>query len=129
MSASSSRSHRANHYGTICERRAAEKYGLTLARSSWKDVERNGTPVEIKSTMIEHSDGQPGNFKVYEAYHRILRRHDGRYVFVVYRPTKAGLRVLKMTIVHSSQLPRLSWHGGGAHRNSKQAKIPISEIF
>lgn len=35
--------------------------------------------------MLEHSDGQPGNFKVYREYHEKLRRADGWYCFV-YRP-------------------------------------------
>ncbi|GAA0674295.1 hypothetical protein GCM10009020_22010 [Natronoarchaeum mannanilyticum] len=37
-----------------------------LDRASWHDARfKNGTPVEIKSTMVEHADGQPGNFKIY----------------------------------------------------------------
>lgn len=123
-------SHRANHFGSICEQRAMEQYGLEADRDSWRDARlSSGTPVEIKSTAYEHADGQPGNFKVYEAYHRKLRRHDGRYVFVVYTPTKRGLRVRRMTMIHSSQLPRLSWHGGGEHRETRQAKIGIGEVF
>lgn len=106
------------------------KYRLSAARESWKDAEfSNGTPVEIKSTALEHANGQAGNFKVYEAYHRRLRANDGQYCFVVYRPTSGGLQVLKMKMVHSSRLPRLSWHGGGDHRGTQQAKIAISEIF
>lgn len=125
-----SRSHRANHFGTLAEKRAAKKYGLTFARRSWCDTERaNGKPVEIKSTMLRHADGQPGNFKLYEQYHRTLRRHDGSYAFVVYRPHGDGLRVLKTKMVHSSQLPRLSWHGGGDHRGTRQAKISIGDVF
>jgi hypothetical protein len=125
-----SRSHRANHFGTIAEKRAAKKYKLTFARSSWCDAERaNGKPVEIKSTMHRHSDGQPGNFKLYEAYHRRLRRNDGYYAFIVYRPHSGSISVLKTTMVHSSQLPRLSWHGGGAHRGTRQAKLAIEDVF
>lgn len=125
-----SRSHRANHFGTICERRAARKYRLEFSRSSWKDAERSdGRPVEIKSTMHRHADGQPGNFKAYDQYHRMLRRNDGFYAFVVYRPAGDSLRVLKTKMVHSSQLPRLSWHGGGAHRGTRQAKIAIGDVF
>jgi hypothetical protein len=122
-------SHRANRYGTICEKRAAERYDMTLARASWRDAERQGRPVEIKSTRRQHSDGQPGNFKIYEEYHRKLRRHDGEYCFVVYRVQGDGARILKMKIVHSSKLPRLSWHGGGSHRDSRQAKLPIGQVF
>lgn len=126
-----SRSHRANHFGTACEHRVMDRYGLEPARSSWKDAEfKNGVPVEIKSTMLEHADGQPGTFKVYEAYHRRLRANDGKYAFAVYRPRGGhGLEILKMKLIHSSQLPRLSWHGGGDHRDTQQAKIAINEIF
>lgn len=107
-----------------------DEYGLEPDRSPWRDARlSSGTPVEIKSTAYEHADGQPGNFKVYEAYHRKLRRHDGRYVFVIYTPTKRGLRVRQMKMIHSSQLPRLSWHGGGNHRGTQQTKIRIGEIL
>ena len=123
-------SSKANHYGTECEYFAAEKYGLELARASWKDADfKNGTPVEIKSTMRTHSDGQPGNFKLYSKYHRHLRRHDGQYVFVVYRLKRGRVDPLRTKLIHSSQLPRLSWHGGGDHRDAKQAKLGISEVF
>ncbi|AUX10681.1 hypothetical protein AArcSl_3074 [Halalkaliarchaeum desulfuricum] len=125
-----SRSHRANHYGTICEKRAMDRYDLEPARASWKDAEfEHGRPVEIKSTMYRHSDGQPGTFKLYEKYHRRLRREDGHYVFVVYKATEKGVNILEMKLTHSSQVPRLSWHGGGDHRGTRQAKIQLGAIF
>jgi len=124
------RSHRANHYGTAAEEELSRRYGLELARKSWCDAERSdGTPVELKSTMLEHADGQPGNFKIYEKYHRKLRRHDGHYGFAVYKPHGQGIRVVKAKLVHSSQIPRLSWHGGGDHRDTQQAKLGIGEVF
>jgi len=130
MTASKNRSHRANHYGTLCERKAADRYGLELDRASWRDARRpGGDPVEIKSTMANHADGQPGNFKLYEDYHEQLREANGWYVFVVYRPRGRGVTVLKMEMRHSSRLPLLIWHGGGAHRNSRQAKLDIDLIF
>jgi hypothetical protein len=122
-------SKKANRYGTICEKRMAEKYSLELARASWKDADRGGRPVEIKSTRRRHSDGQPGNFKIYEEYHRKLRRHDGEYCFVVYRVRGDGARILESRIMHSSKLPRLNWHGGGSHRDSRQTKLPIGAVF
>ncbi|WP_459192094.1 hypothetical protein [Halosimplex sp. J119] len=123
-------SHRANHYGTICEKKAVDRYGLELDRSSWHDARRSdGTPVEIKSTMRTHADGQPGNFKLYERYHRQLRKANGWYVFVVYRSRGQGITVLKMKMRHSSRLPLLTWHGGGGHRNTKQAKLDICKTF
>ncbi|MFP8952415.1 hypothetical protein ACLI4Z_05485 [Natrialbaceae archaeon A-arb3/5] len=121
-------SHKSNKFGTKCEYRAADEYQLELSRSSWHDARmQNEKPVEIKSTRLEHSDGQPGNFKVYEEYHRKLRRHDGYYVFVVYKPSP--FKILKMKRKHSSRLPRLSWHGGGSHRGTRQAKVAISDVF
>jgi len=130
MTESKNRSSRANRYGTLCERKMAEKYGLELDRSSWHDARRaDGTPVEIKSTMHQHSDGQPGNFKLYKEYHDRLRDTGGWYVFAVYKPRGRGVTVLKTEMRHSSRLPLLTWHGGGDHRDTQQAKISISEIF
>ena len=124
------RSHKANHYGTLVERKAAERYGLELDRASWHDARRaDRTPVEIKSAMHRHSDGQPGTFKLYDQYHEKLRAENGCYIFAVYRVRGRGLEVLQWNIRHSSQTPALNWHGGGNHRGAKQAKIPIKSIF
>lgn len=123
------RSHRANRYGTLVERQLAERYGIELGRTSWCDGSRGGKPVEIKSTMHRHSNGQPGNFKLYEKYHRKLRRHDGMYAFAVYKPWGRGIKILRSKVVHSSKVPRLSWHGGGDHRGTQQAKLGIGEVF
>ncbi|ELY90877.1 hypothetical protein [Natrialba taiwanensis] len=125
------RSKRANHFGTACEKRMAKKRRFSLERASWHDARfQNGTPVEIKSTMLEHSDGQPGNFKVYKAYHDTLRRHNGWYCFVVYRPHgRSGCTIVKDKMCKASNLPLLTWHGGGDHRDTKQAKISIDSIF
>ena len=125
-----SRSHKANHYGTLVERKAAERYNLELDRCSWHDAKRpDGTPVEIKSAMHRHADGQPGTFKLYDQYHERLRTANGWYVFGVYRACGRGLKILNWEMRHSSRLPHLNWHGGGDHRDSKQAKIPISYLF
>jgi len=125
------RSKRANHFGTAVEKRMAEKRRFELERASWHDARfGNRTPVEIKSTMHEHADGQPGNWKVYREYHEKLRRHDGWYCFVVYRAHgRSGCTILRDKMVRSSDLPLLRWHGGGDHRETKQAKIPIDTIF
>ena len=107
-----------------------EKHGFAIDRRSWADATANGTPVEIKSTRVEHADGQPGNFKIYEQYHRRLRANDGKYCFAVYKPWgNSGARILKSKIVHSGALPRLNWHGGGEHRGTRQAKLGIDEVF
>jgi len=125
------RSKRANHFGTAVEKRMAEKRRFELERASWHDARfGNGTPVEIKSTMHEHADGQPGNWKVYREYHEKLRRHDGWYCFVVYRPHgRSGLTILQDKMVRSSDLPLLRWHGGGDHRGTQQTKIAIGDVF
>ena len=125
-----SRSHRANHYGTLVERQAAERYNLDLDRASWHDaLQAEGTPVEIKSAMHRHADGQPGTFKLYDRYHKRLRSKNGSYLFAVYRVRGMGVEVLNWQMRHSSRLPRLNWHGGGEHRDAQQCKLKISEIF
>ncbi|RKD95500.1 hypothetical protein [Halopiger aswanensis] len=125
------RSKRANHFGTICEKRMARKRRFDLERASWHDARfGNGTPVEIKSTMLEHSNGQPGNFKIYREYHKKLRRHEGWYCFAVYRPHgRSGLTIVRDKMVRACDLPLLRWHGGGDHRGTKQGKISISDVF
>ncbi|NLV10006.1 hypothetical protein GOC74_08690 [Halomicrobium mukohataei] len=124
-----SRSHRANHYGTLVERKAAERYGLALDRCSWHDAKRSdGTPVEIKAAMHRHSDGQPGTFKLYDQYHEQLRAANGWYVFAVYRVRGRGVEVLRWEMRHSSRLPKLDWHGGGEHRDARQSKIEIGQV-
>ncbi|WP_255193019.1 hypothetical protein [Natronobeatus ordinarius] len=125
------RSKRANHFGTIVEKRMAKKRRFELERSSWHDAKfGNGTPVEIKSTMLEHADGQPGNFKIYRKYHEKLRRHGGWYCFVIYRPHgRSGCTILKHRMCKASNLPLLRWHGGGDHRGTQQAKLTIASVF
>ncbi|GAA3871981.1 hypothetical protein [Haloarcula argentinensis] len=125
-----SRSHKANHYGTLVERKAAERYNLELDRCSWHDAKRpDGTPVEIKAAMHRHADGRPGTFKIYDRYHKKLRTVNGWYIFGVYRVRGLGVEVLKWKMRHSSRLPPLDWHGGGEHRRSEQSKIKINMIF
>ena len=124
------RSHKANHHGTLVERKAAERYGLELDRASWHDARRDdGTPVEIKSAMHRHSDGQPGTFKLYDQYHDKLRAADGWYVFGVYRVRGKGVGVLEWEMRHSSRLPNLNWHGGGNHRSAQQCKLAIEQVI
>jgi len=125
-----SRSHKANHYGTLVERKAAERYDLELDRCSWHDAKRSdGTPVEIKAAMHRHADGQPGTFKLYDQYHEKLRSVDGWYVFGVYRVRGQGVEILEWIVRHASRLPRLDWHGGGDHRQANQAKIGVQELI
>ncbi len=129
-------SHKANKHGTACEYHLAKTYGVDLVDqdgkrldTSWYDGLKNGTPWEFKATAHHHADGQPGNFKIYKAYHDRLQRNGGWYGFAVYRRRGAGTQILKTTAVPASRLPLLRWHGGGAHRDTKQAKIAIADIF
>jgi len=125
-----SRSHKANHYGTLVERQAADRYNLELDRCSWHDAKRpDGMPVEIKAAMHRHADGQPGTFKLYDQYHERLREANGWYVFAPYRVRGRGVEVLRWEMRHSSRLPRLDWHGGGDHRDARQAKLTIDAVI
>ena len=129
-------SHKANKHGTACEYHLADKYRVrikdaegTRIDTSWYDGLKDGTPWEFKATAHRHADGQPGNFKVYEQYHEKLQQQGGWYGFAVYRRRGTGTQILKTTAIAASQLPTVRWHGGGAHRDSRQAKIAILDIF
>jgi len=123
-------SHRANSYGTAVEYKMADHYDVELARASWKDADApDGTPVEIKAAMHEHADGQPGNFKIYREYHERLQSEGGVYLFAAYRIRGRGVEVLAHGRRRASRLPTVRWHGGGDHRGTQQAKIPISDVL
>lgn len=129
-------SHLANKHGTACEYHLAEKYRVAIldedgkrVDTSWYDGLKNGTPWEFKATRRYHADGQPGNFKIYRQYHEKLQEHGGWYGFAVYRVRGRGTQILETTAVRASKLPLLRWHGGGEHRESKQAKLSIGDVF
>jgi hypothetical protein len=123
-------SHKANKWGTACEYHMADEYGLELARASWKDADGpRGRPWELKATKRTHSDGQPGNFKIYREYHDRLQSENGKYGFAVYRIRGKGCQVLQTTTVAASRIPTVRWHGGGDHRDTQQAKISIGDVF
>ena len=128
-------SHRANAHGTACEYVLADHYGVTVKRdgkrvdTSWYDGLKDGTPWEFKATAHRHADGNPGNFKIYKQYHGKLKNQGGWYGFAVYRKRGTGTQVLKMKAVAASKLPLLRWHGGGSHRDTKQAKLDIADVF
>jgi hypothetical protein len=123
-------SKKANKYGTAAEYKMADEYNLSLARASWKDANApGGTPVEIKSAMHEHADGQPGTFKLYRAYHEKLRENGGIYVFTAYRVRGRGIEILASDRRRASSLPTLRWHGGGDHRGTQQAKVAIADVL
>jgi len=84
---------KANHYGTLCEQKAAERYGLELDRSSWHDARRgDGAPIEVKEYDVSARRWTARTFKLYSTYHRKLRRENGWYVFVVYRIREGAYR-------------------------------------
>lgn len=129
-------SHKANKHGTACEYHLAETYRVDLVGpdgkrldTSWYDGVKGGTPWEFKATAYQHADGQPGNFKVYKQYHAKLRRAGGMYGFAVYRRRGTGTQILKTKAVAASSVGPLRWHGGGDHRDTKQAKISIGDVF
>ena len=129
-------SHKANKHGTACEYHLADRYNVRLVDddgkrldTSWYDGLKEGTPWEFKATAHQHADGNPGNFKIYEEYHEKLQQQGGRYGFAVYRRRGTGTQILKVKAVKASNLPLLKWHGGGEHRDSRQAKLPIDAIF
>lgn len=99
----------------------ATKPRFSLELASCHDATfQNGTPVEIESTMIEHSDGQPGNFTVYKTYHDKLRRADGWYCFVVYRPHgRSGCTIVTDKMCKASNLALLRWRRSPRDRTGK----------
>lgn len=125
-------SKKAARYGSRAEKKAAERYNLELEGNhcSWHDAKRaDGTPVEIKAAAVERASGSEGRFRVFRDYHNKLRRADGIYVFVAYRPRGTGITVTDMATRHSSELPLSTWYGAGGHRDSEQRKIPISAVL
>lgn len=122
-------SKKANRYGTLAERHAAEKYNLRREgeHTSWCDAirETDGVPVEIKSAMVS-----TGYFQIYRKYHEKLREVGGRYVFVVYRVHGRGIRVLKTRMKRSEHLSiRSRWSPTGGHRDSEKAKVEIRTVM
>ncbi len=113
------------------------RVGLNTSTSAIGDLEKiRGTVgwvragVSTETTATTYSDGQPGNFKIYKAYHDRLRRVGGWYCFVVYwSHGRSGLTIVKDQMCKASSLLLLRWHGGGNHRGTQQAKIGISEVL
>ena len=127
-----SRSSNTSRYGSLAERKAAEKWGLRLdgAHTAWCDaVDRDGTPWEIKAAMIERADGSEGRFRVFEEYHDKLVREGGRYGFLAYKPRGRGITVVKSRAIPAEQLPVARWYGTGGHRDSRQVKLDICDLI
>jgi hypothetical protein len=126
---SRSRSSNAARYGALAERAAAERYALELEHTSWYDArDRNGRPVEIKSAMLNRASGKEGRFRIFEEYHKRLVDENGSYVFVSYRAVGRGIQIGSMRSLSARSL-RIEFYGAGGHRDSNQAKIPISRLL
>lgn len=124
------RSSNANRYGSLAERRLADRYGVERVDEYWRDgVDEDGTPWEFKAAMAERADGSEGRFRVFEDAHDKLAANGGRYGIVAYRPHGRGIVVLNMTSFPASRLPLSKWYGAGGHRDSRQTKIAVSEVF
>jgi len=123
------RSSNAARYGALAERAARERYGLDADHTEWNDARTdNGRPVEVKSAMLNRASGHAGRFRIFERVHRRLASEDGVYVFVAYRASGRGISVEKMRSVDADAV-RLEFYGAGGHRDTKQAKVPVSEVF
>lgn len=123
-------SKRANRYGSLAERWAADKYRLRREgeHTSWCDAvrESDGRPVEIKACKINRENPR---FRVFREYHEELADRGGLYVFVCYKPKGRGITVLRSCILPAGDLPASTWYGAGGHRNSEQVKLPPSRVF
>jgi hypothetical protein len=122
-------SRKAARYGALAERKAADRYDLDLRgeHTSWCDARTaGGVPVEIKATDLGRDYPR---FRIFEEYHEQLQAAGGRYVFVAYKRCGAGIRVVRMTMVHAGGLPQATWTTTGGHRESRAAKIDPSVIL
>lgn len=126
------RSSNANRYGTLAERKMADKWGLKregVHSYSQDAVDEDGTPWELKSTMATRASGSPGRFRIFERAHDELLDAGGYYGFAVYRPVGRGIQVLRMKAIPAARLPVAAWYGAGGHRDSKQTKLAIGDVF
>jgi hypothetical protein len=133
----SGRADRRKAAGTAVEKHVCREYNLTADHSGRADAQypTSGTPVEIKAALRRKSDGRggtkEGEFFVFESPHQWLRRHDGYYVFAVYRFRGRGVQVLKTKRVHASNLPYFEFHESGhpGRNDDREARFKVSQIF
>lgn len=119
------RSRKAARYGSLAEKWAAERYGLVLDRNSWHDALKNDRPGDVKAAMASR---EATRFRLWEEQHRRLRRENGFYVFILYRPVGRGIRVLKSRSVAARAL-RVRFGGAGDHPKGNQFKLPPGKLF
>lgn len=119
------RSRKAARYGSLGEKWAAERYGLVLERDGWHDARKSDRPGDVKAAMASRDATR---YRLWEDQHRKLRRENGFYVFVLYRPVGRGIKVLKSRTVAARSL-RVRFGGAGDHPKGNQAKIPPERVF
>jgi hypothetical protein len=78
--------------------------------------------------MLNRASGKEGRFRVFEKYHEKLAQEGGSYVFVSYRAVGRGIQIGSMRSLSARSL-RIEFYGAGGHRDSQQAKIPVSRFF
>jgi hypothetical protein len=124
------RSSRAPKLGELVEDKLRERYDLTRpeeGREPWMDaVGPNGSPWELKGTMRERSNGEPGRFRIFREPHQSLSRADGYYAFGVYRARGRGIQLLESNVVRARAV-RFEW-GPSEHSSpnrEKQKKLSI----
>jgi len=119
------RSRKAAHFGALAEGWAAERYGLELERDDWHDARKGDRPADVKAAMDSR---KATRFRLWEEQHRRLRREDGFYVFILYRPAGRGINVLRSRTVAARSL-RVRFGGAGNHPKGNQAKIAPERVF
>lgn len=124
-------SQKAARYGSRAEIKMAEKYGLDLDRTSWRDaIGADGCPVEIKATQRERDSGAKGRFRLFKEQHERLSEQDGSYIFVAYRPYGRGIQVLDNRKIPVDDVA-VDW-GPSNHMSPNreaQKKLAIDEVF
>jgi hypothetical protein len=125
-----SRSSNASHYGSLAEKKMAEKYGFDLDRSSNRDGCLDGDPVEVKATMRKRRDGSPGRYRLFREQHQYLKRRSGIYVFVVYRVRGKGIQTLDDRSIPAEEIS-VDWgpSNHGSPNRDRQTKIRYDEVF
>jgi len=119
------RSRKAARYGSLAEKWAADRYGLELERDDRHDAHRDDRPADVKAAMDSRNATR---FRLWEEQHRRLRREDGFYVFVLYRPVGRGIDVIRSRTVAARSL-RVRFGGAGDHPKGAQAKVPPERVF
>jgi len=119
------RSRKAARYGSLVEKWAAERYGLEFERDAWHDARKGDRPGDVKGAMASR---EATRFRLWEEQHRRLRREDGFYAFVLYRPVGRGIDVLRSRTVAARSL-QVRFGGAGNHPKGNQFKLPPARIF